>query len=237
MVVAMHWQCVNRHNCEKEMNIKFLMVFFVAILLVGCKANTTKQPTVQVVAPSDKRQLVLEVQKMLFQKGYDPGPKDGLEGSSTRAALRSFQDAQGLPATVGVTKEAYTQLVSGNENTRSKNDSRECVRNFKKQSGLRNYRTTAILDGVDQKLATQRLVRALSRESFVINDKNGSRGYVNATFDAGSVNIQLSAFIEQRGRGSHVELNYAATGSGMGLLFVPGSTYQNDLCEFVEAMR
>lgn len=212
------------------------MLFFVSILLVGCMANTTKQPTVQ-AAPSDKHQLVLEVQKMLFQKGYDPGPKDGLEGSSTRAALRAFQDAQGLPATVGVTKEAYAQLVSGNENTRSQDDSRECVRNFTKQSGLRNYRTTAIIDGVDHELATQRLVRALGRKGFVINEKNGSRGYVNATFDAGQSKVQLSAFIEQRGRGSHVELNYAATGAGLAVLFVPGSAYQNELCGFVEAMR
>ena len=204
------------------MNIKILMLFFVAIMLVGCMANTTKQPTVQ-DAPSDKHQLVLDVQAMLLQKGYNPGPIDGLEGTSTQSALRTFQRARGLPATVGVTKEAYAQLVSDNENTRSTNDSRECVRNFTKQSGLRNYRTTATLDGVGQKLATQRLVRVLGRKGFVISEQDGSRGFVNATFGAGSSDLQLSAFIDQRGRGSHVELNYVNTGASLGILFVSGN--------------
>jgi len=104
------------------------MLFFVAILLVGCMANTTKQPVVQPTvqeAPADKHQLVLEIQTMLLQKGYDPGPIDGIEGSLTQSALRAFQDARGLPVTAGVTKEAYSQLVSDNESIRSTNDSGE----------------------------------------------------------------------------------------------------------------
>lgn len=113
----------------------------------------------------------------------------------------------------------------------------ECVRNFTKQSGLANYRTTATLDGVTREQATDRLVRALSRKGFVINQNDGSKGYINATFDAGSSDLQLSAFIEQRRGGSHVELNYAGTGAGLGLLATPASAYRSELCQFVDAMR
>ena len=41
---------------------------------------------------------VREVQQALKQAGFDPGPIDGKMGRKTRAALRDFQQAQGLAA-------------------------------------------------------------------------------------------------------------------------------------------
>lgn len=38
-------------------------------------------------------------QERLKSAGFDPGPADGVFGSKTRAALRQYQTAQGLPAT------------------------------------------------------------------------------------------------------------------------------------------
>jgi peptidoglycan hydrolase-like protein with peptidoglycan-binding domain len=42
---------------------------------------------------------VERVQKALKQNGHDPGPIDGVNGPRTRAALKTYQTAQGLEAT------------------------------------------------------------------------------------------------------------------------------------------
>ena len=38
-------------------------------------------------------------QEVLKDKGHDPGPIDGMMGPQTRAAIREFQKAEGLPRT------------------------------------------------------------------------------------------------------------------------------------------
>lgn len=192
--------------------------------------------------PSERSQLVREVQSMLAEKGYEPGPIDGQEGPKTRAALRSFQHSQGLSVTSGVTEEAWLQLSSGKQVSsgqqakRGNEDARECAKNFEKK-GMWSYRTTANLGSVSAAQATQRLMRALGQKGFIVNSHDVSTGYVNATFDAGSSGIQLSAFIERSEGGMRTELNYVATGAGLGMLVVPSSGYRNDLCWFVDAMR
>ena len=40
--------------------------------------------------------LVRRVQQILVERGYDPGPVDGLWGPRTEAALRAFQRDHGL---------------------------------------------------------------------------------------------------------------------------------------------
>ncbi|MGF1532738.1 MAG: peptidoglycan-binding protein [Bernardetiaceae bacterium] len=53
---------------------------------------------VEVVCDKDiNRNLILEVQKALKDKGYDPGPLDGVMGAQTRAALKRFQEENNLP--------------------------------------------------------------------------------------------------------------------------------------------
>jgi len=44
------------------------------------------------------REEKLALQNALAARGYDPGPADGVVGSRTRAALRAWQKAVGLPA-------------------------------------------------------------------------------------------------------------------------------------------
>jgi peptidoglycan hydrolase-like protein with peptidoglycan-binding domain len=43
-----------------------------------------------------KRETVATVQRMLVERGYDPGPADGFSGRKTRAAIRDYQAAAGL---------------------------------------------------------------------------------------------------------------------------------------------
>jgi len=114
-------------------------------------------------------------------------------------------------------------------------DSRECVRNFSKK-GFLNYQTTVTLPGVKRDLAMKRLVRKLGRLGFSINDQDSSEGFVGATFDAGKGGFQLSAFFENIGKSTKVELNYKGTGVGFLRLFIPTSAYMNDLCDYAEAM-
>lgn len=42
---------------------------------------------------------VASVQRALAERGYEPGPVDGLMGSATRSALEAYQASQGLPVT------------------------------------------------------------------------------------------------------------------------------------------
>ena len=57
---------------------------------------------VQAAWPRNDRQLGrserIELQTLLSNKGYEPGPADGIIGANTRKAVRAFQQTQGLPA-------------------------------------------------------------------------------------------------------------------------------------------
>lgn len=66
------------------------------------------------------RETVRNVQQALKDKGYDPGPVDGIMGPNTRAAIKQFQSDNNLPATgepddqtlarLGVEKEPAERL-------------------------------------------------------------------------------------------------------------------------------
>lgn len=92
----------------------------VYFLVTGCMATTSEressgkevrqeEPAYQ--APTDRKQLVQEVQSMLTDKGFDPGPADGIPGNKTNTALASFQRSRGYALTDGVTAEAHRQLA------------------------------------------------------------------------------------------------------------------------------
>lgn len=54
--------------------------------------------------------LVVEVQQLLTQLGYQPGTVDGLIGSRTRAAIEAYQTANGMPVNTAVTEELVAAL-------------------------------------------------------------------------------------------------------------------------------
>ena len=55
------------------------------------------QPAPSDVAPDESTSLIVSVQKELARLGYYHGPIDGIAGSETAHALRSFQSVDKLP--------------------------------------------------------------------------------------------------------------------------------------------
>jgi peptidoglycan hydrolase-like protein with peptidoglycan-binding domain len=56
------------------------------------------------------RQQVLASQEALKQKGFDPGPADGMMGPKTRAALKEFQKAETINSTGRLDAETMARL-------------------------------------------------------------------------------------------------------------------------------
>ena len=58
---------------------------------------------------------IKRVQETLRDKGYNPGPIDGVMGSQTRAAIRQYQTAENLPVTGRLDGETAGKLGVGRE--------------------------------------------------------------------------------------------------------------------------
>ena len=56
------------------------------------------------------KQNIKEAQELLSKLGYDPGGADGIMGPKTRAAIKAFQQKQGLPQTGAVDSELLQKL-------------------------------------------------------------------------------------------------------------------------------
>lgn len=70
---------------------------------------SSSQPAGTAAAPSDPA-LVRSVQQALKDKGHDAGAIDGQMGPSTESALRSFQQAQGLPPSGTLDQQTLSAL-------------------------------------------------------------------------------------------------------------------------------
>ncbi|WP_439887414.1 lytic murein transglycosylase [Pseudomonas sp. MBLB4123] len=72
------------------------------------------QPGVQAAWPRSDRQLGrserVELQALLTQNGFEPGPADGIIGANTRKAVRAFQQRLGQPADGYPSYELLQQL-------------------------------------------------------------------------------------------------------------------------------
>lgn len=58
-----------------------------------------------------RRELIAKAQLLLAEKGFDPGPADGMMGERTRQAVMEFQERAGLPANGEITEELVRKLV------------------------------------------------------------------------------------------------------------------------------
>ena len=66
-----------------------------------------------------------EVQEALKAKGNDPGPIDGRMGPKTRAALKSFQESNGLKATGQLDNQTSEKLGIGKASSMGAETKRE----------------------------------------------------------------------------------------------------------------
>lgn len=72
-------------------------------------AQSVGSPTV-LAKPTSPSPQVREVQRLLGELGYDPGPADGAFGPRTSAAIELYQRRSGLPVMGRVTDELVAQL-------------------------------------------------------------------------------------------------------------------------------
>jgi len=69
--------------------------------------------------PGQPSNLVVEIQKLLLQLGYDPGPADGLIGGQTRAAILRYQLDSGLPPDGMPSESLRARIVAAIEDRRN----------------------------------------------------------------------------------------------------------------------
>lgn len=75
------------------------MLFFVLALQVGISS----------VFAND---LVRRAQETLAEKGFDPGPVDGVWGSKTKSGVMKFQESEGLLASGQLDEQTKSRLFS-----------------------------------------------------------------------------------------------------------------------------
>jgi peptidoglycan hydrolase-like protein with peptidoglycan-binding domain len=81
-------------------------------LVLGAPA--TEAPSSAASAPSPQAEaLIKEMQRLLTANGYRPGPVDGRIGAETTAAIRAFEQDQGLVPRGRVSAEVLTRLQKG----------------------------------------------------------------------------------------------------------------------------
>lgn len=77
----------------------------VAAMLAPCGGAPAPQPA---AAPANP--VVLKLETYLTQLGYTTGPVDGVVDAQTQTAIASYQQAQGLPVTGGMSMAEFQQL-------------------------------------------------------------------------------------------------------------------------------
>jgi peptidoglycan hydrolase-like protein with peptidoglycan-binding domain len=75
------------------------MLFFVLVLQVGISS----------VFAND---LVRRAQETLAEKGFDPGPVDGIWGSKTKSGVMKFQESEGLLASGQLDEQTKNRLFA-----------------------------------------------------------------------------------------------------------------------------
>lgn len=88
------------------------------IVAAPAAAPVAKLPAVRTDLPPLKgqevpEQLVRAVQRELKERGYDTGPADGKLREDTRAAIASYEKAEGLPVTGVPTDELLREILLG----------------------------------------------------------------------------------------------------------------------------
>jgi localization factor PodJL len=96
-------------SAKTEMPIPVRAVPTTSAAVVSAAWRTDLAPTTK-PAPGSVS-LVAEAQRLLRQRGYDPGPADGVSGPRTQSAIRSFQRSAGLPETGEVSTTLIVKMA------------------------------------------------------------------------------------------------------------------------------
>ena len=97
----------------KSENIAVLLLLLGSMLAVGgATAAAQDDATIEASLRLDRPARRL-VQQGLRNEGFDPGAPDGLFGPRTRAAIRAWQQARGLPATGYLDSPQVNRLRAG----------------------------------------------------------------------------------------------------------------------------
>jgi peptidoglycan hydrolase-like protein with peptidoglycan-binding domain len=64
------------------------------------------------------KSLVFHVQVLLKQRGYDPGPIDGIIGTKTKQSIQAFQFAAKFPPSGLITTDLLQRLEADDDNER-----------------------------------------------------------------------------------------------------------------------
>jgi peptidoglycan hydrolase-like protein with peptidoglycan-binding domain len=105
--------------------LKKIMILAFILLITACAGGARKQPTTQYSSsqvpayPLKTPQQISELQRLLTEQGYNPGPVDGKLGNKTTAAIRKFQQNNGLPVDGQPTSTLLQQLKPTNQQSAS----------------------------------------------------------------------------------------------------------------------
>ncbi len=67
----------------------------------------------EMLSDADRQALVSKIQTLLADAGYDVGPPDGVAGAKTAAAVKAFQQKQGVEATGAIDNSLLAMLTDG----------------------------------------------------------------------------------------------------------------------------
>jgi localization factor PodJL len=88
----------------------------IATLPVAAQPTHTHQTT-QVTrqldmnaVPNLNEEKIRQIQQMLHERGFEPGPADGILGARTKRAIRDFQDRFGIKATAELDNQTLYAL-------------------------------------------------------------------------------------------------------------------------------
>lgn len=79
----------------------------------GPRKTQTFVPPQETTASLRRSKNIESVQQMLVEKGYEPGPVDGVQGQMTMAAIMAYQHDHELPVTGVASEELLKNMILG----------------------------------------------------------------------------------------------------------------------------
>ncbi|MBI1365685.1 MAG: lytic murein transglycosylase [Alphaproteobacteria bacterium] len=105
-------------NFEAILHYNNSTAYALAVGLLSQRIRDAEAPIIQGDWPRDDRPLTLDERKALQQalkeRGFDPGPVDGVIGAGTKRALRAWQKSRDLPADGYASEKTLAELTSHN---------------------------------------------------------------------------------------------------------------------------